>query len=242
VRELSLCEFRHLNRITESSVARQAAEAASTTTVRDENPRNEAPMRILILDGSPCCDLAVVTANDAGERIEKINVSQISSSEVEHYIPEDWDVVISHIHPARVDDDKPASRSRQMPKASKMQHTKAASAPDSHCLSLLRRLVRRERLSPIELEERRVRQTMVLADMQSQVGAALSAIETGDFDTIAESACRLRDDATNYGFARLSGLGAALYDTVPGRDIRTARNIAQKLMTYMGKTIGYYLG
>ena len=62
----------------------------------------------------------------------------------------------------------------------------------------------------------------------------------GDFDTIGEIATRIKDDGANYNFAKLSGLGAALYDTVPCRDIRTARNIAQKLMTYMGKTIGSY--
>jgi hypothetical protein len=107
---------------------------------------------------------------------------------------------------------------------------------------ILRRLLPRAPLSAFEQEEERATHTIVLAEMQRHIGVALSAIEMGDFDTIGEIACRLRDDASNYDFIRLSGLGSALYDTVPSRDIRTARSIAQKLMTYMGKTIGYYLG
>ena len=106
---------------------------------------------------------------------------------------------------------------------------------------ICRKLLWRKKLSPTEREERRATRSLVLADMQRQIGVALSAIEMGDFDTIGAVACRLRDDASNYDFGRLGELGAALYDTVPTRDIRTARNIAQKLMTYMGKTIGYYL-
>jgi len=105
---------------------------------------------------------------------------------------------------------------------------------------IFRKLFRRGKVSPFEGEERRVTATVVLAEVQREIGVALSAIEMGDFDAIAEIASRLKNDGANYNFAKLSGLGAALYDTVPNRDIRTARNIAQKLMTYTGKTIGNY--
>lgn len=107
-------------------------------------------------------------------------------------------------------------------------------------IGIFRKLFRRKKLSPFEREERRATRTVVLAEIQREIGVALSAIEMGDFDTIGEIAARLKDDGAIYNFAKLSGLGAALYDTVPNRDLRTARNIAQKLMTYMGKTIGHY--
>jgi hypothetical protein len=106
--------------------------------------------------------------------------------------------------------------------------------------SIFGKLFRRRKLSYLEREERRVTRTVVLSEIQREIGIALSAIEMADFDTIGEIALRLKDDGSNYNFAKLSGLGAALYDTVPSRDIRTARNIAQKLMIYMGKTIGSY--
>ena len=107
---------------------------------------------------------------------------------------------------------------------------------------ILSRLFRREKLSHSEREEQRATRTVVLSEIQREIGIALSAIEMGDFETIGEIAMRLKEDGAICNFAKLSGLGAALYDTVPNRDIRTARNIAQKLMTYMGKTIGSYAG
>ena len=169
---------------------------------------------------------------------------------MERNIPNHWDIVITHLHEHRHQDGSGIVTSVEGRLPGGGLHL---ATPDRSMVlklraenirgwkRIFRRFFPREQMSPVEQEQQRATQTVVLADMQRQIGVALSAIETGDFDTIGEIACRLRDGATSYDFARLSGLGAALLDTVPSRDIRTARNIAQKLMTYMGKTIGYYL-
>jgi len=157
-------------------------------------------------------------AEDYSDRLQVIRTTQ---AELERHAPDSWDLMITHVHECRIDN--------------------LAMAPEVPARTgILSKLFRRKKLSPDEREERRVTRTVVLAEIQREIGIALSAIEMGDFDTIEEIAMRLKDDGANYSFAKLSGLGAALYDTVPSRDIRTARNIAQKLMTYMGKTVGSY--
>lgn len=210
---------------------RPGFEVMPIATARDESFRRETALRILVLDASPSCSFDITTANGIGDSIERVEITEATRAEFQQHAPEDWDIVITHVHQASID---AAART-----PAKVVSLRAATLRGWR--RTLHRLFHRDNLSPIEQEEQRATQTMVLAEMQRQIGVALSAIEMGDFDTIGEIACRLRDDATNYDFARLSGLGAALNDTVPSRDIRTARNIAQKLMTYMGKTFGYYL-
>ncbi len=178
-------------------------------------------MRILVVDASTSCRMTIVSAegvNDGGERLEVVRTTR---AELEQHAADSWDLMITHLHECRVD--------------------RAAFAPQiAERNGLINKLFRRKKLSHEERQERHVTRTVVLAEIQREIGIALSAVEMGDFDTIGEIAMRIKDDGANYNFAKLSGLGAALYDTVPSRDIRTARNIAQKLMTYMGKTIGSY--
>jgi len=163
-----------------------------------------------------------ITSADSGEDCpERLEVIKTTQAELKQQAPGSWDLMITHVHECRIDNPGMAS---EVPART----------------GILSRLFRRKNLSPDEREERRVTRTVVLAEIQREIGIALCAIEMGDFDTIGEIAMRLKDDGANYSFAKLSGLGAALYDTVPSRDIRTARNIAQKLMTYMGKTVGSY--
>jgi hypothetical protein len=219
-------------------------------TARDGFFRREASLRVLILDASPSCRFTIATADNIADSVEKVEVTEATRAELEENTPDDWDIVITHVHEQQTEETVEAVipvhiRSTQagLPgtKADQSISPKLRVETVRGWKKIFRRFLAREQLSPVEEEQQRATQTMVLADMQRQIGVALSAIETGDFDTIGEIACRLRDDATSYDFARLSGLGAALFDTVPSRDIRTARNIAQKLMGYMGKTIGYYL-
>lgn len=109
----------------------------------------------------------------------------------------------------------------------------AASGP----VGIFRKLFWRRKPSEFDLEERRAT-GLFLAEIQRDIGIALSAIEMGDFDTLSEIAARLKHDGAIYNFEKISGLGAALFDTVPTRDARTARNIAQKLMDHLGRALG----
>jgi len=217
---------------------------------REGTFRREALLRVLVLDASPSCRFTVATTDNISDSVEKVEVTEATRAELEQNTPADWDIVITHVHQDRHEDvtqTTPSSETRLPEPGLHLAVSDRSIAMKLRVESIrgwkriFRRFFAREILNPVEREQQQATQTMVLADMQRQIGVALSAIETGDFDTIGEIACRLRDDATSYDFARLSGLGAALLDTVPSRDIRTARNIAQKLMTYMGKTIGYYL-
>jgi hypothetical protein len=217
---------------------------------RDGSFRREALLRVLILDASPACRFTIATTDSISDSVEKVEVTEATRAELERNTPDDWDIVITHVHEHRKEDALPevASVEGRLPEAGlhlarpdRAVALKLRAETIRGWKKIFRRFFAHEQLSPVEREEQQATQTMVLADMQRQIGIALSAIEMGDFETIGEIACRLRDEATSYEFARLSGLGAALLDTVPSRDIRTARNIAQKLMTYMGKTIGYYL-
>ena len=233
-------------------MTRHGSEAMPVATARDGFFRREALLRVLVLDASPSCRFTIATADSISDSIEKLEVTEATRAELEQNTPDDWDIVITHVHEHRQEDEDSAPSNISAEGRFREPGLHLTRSEHSIALKLraetirgwkriFRRFFAREHLSPVEQEQERATQTMVVADMQRQIGVALSAIETGDFDTIGEIACRLRDDATSYDFARLSGLGAALLDTVPSRDIRTARNIAQKLMTYMGKTIGYYL-
>jgi hypothetical protein len=200
---------------------RQRLEATSAARFHNESPRREGAVRILVVDASTSCRMTIAGAEGASDSGGRLEVVRTTSAELEHHTSDSWDLMITHVHECRVD--------------------RAAFAPEIPSRNgLINRLFRRKKLSHEERKERQVTRTVVLAEIQREIGIALSAVEMGDFDTIGEIAMRIKDDGANYNFAKLSGLGAALYDTVPSRDIRTARNIAQKLMTYMGKAIGSY--
>jgi hypothetical protein len=219
-------------------------------TARDESCGRDASLRILVLDTSPSCHFTVVTADDRGDLIQKVDITEATLSELEQNKPDDWDIVITHVHDSSGGHRAPmlaltasGLRENALPHTEFYRHkgSRLRRKAIRGWRGIFGRMFYRERLSPFEAEEQHATHTIILTEMQRHIGVALSAIEMGDFDTIGEIACRISYDAAAYDFARLSGLGSALYDTVPNRDIRTARNIAQKLMTYIGKTIGYYM-
>jgi hypothetical protein len=200
-------------------------------------------LRILIVDALPGCRLTVATSDSAGDYLEGIELIETTSAELGQHPHDTWDLMITRVHEYGSVRGQSAEVVMADGRLRGRERDGSSSASDGEYvgrLGLLGKLLRRKKLNPVEREERRVTHTVVLAEIQREVGIALSAIEMGDFDTIGEIAMRIKDDGANYNFAKLSGLGAALYDTVPSRDIRTARNIAQKLMTYMGRTIGSY--
>ena len=229
---------------------RQRSEAMSTARARNESPGKDGSLRVLIIDGSPSCRLTIATADSADDSIDRVEIIEATGAELEQHASGTWDLMITHVHQSRINDTSVAAPSVEAELLGGDSRGRAATEqlhvlrPLSGALpghtGIFRKLFQRRKLKPFEQEERRATRTVVLAEIQREIGVALSAIEMGDFDTIGEIAARLKDDGANYNFAKLSGLGAALYDTVPNRDIRTARNIAQKLMTYMGKTIGSY--
>jgi hypothetical protein len=220
----------------------------STASARTESLRKDGSLRILIVDASPSCRLTIASADSAGEFIERVEVIEGTRAELKQHTSDTWHLMITHVHEPRIADTCVTAPSVEAELLGGLSPGRAgdelwdASRPPSGAIAgrtgILRKLFRRGKLTPFEREERRVTRTVVLAEIQREIGVALSAIEMADFDIIGEIASRLKDDGANYNFAKLSGLGAALYDTVPNRDIRTARTIAQKLMTYMGKTIG----
>jgi hypothetical protein len=208
----------------------------STARAQSESPRREGLLRVLIVDASPSCRVTFASAESAAEYIERVEVIETTQAELDQHPSDSWDLMITHVHRPGFDTH---SLRVQALKEGQLLDAAAASPPRGLLgkLGSIGRLFRRRRLSTFERHEQQVTRTVVLAEIQREIGIALSAIEMGDFDTIGEIALRLKDDGAIYDFAKLSGLGAALYDTVPSRDIRTARNIAQKLMTYMGKTV-----
>ena len=173
-----------------------------------------------------------------GDCSDRVEVIRTTRAELEQHGSDSWDLMMTHVHETRIDRASLAPAEAEL--LGGISRSRVAQLAASGPIGILGKLFRRKKLSHIEREERRVTRTVVLSEIQREIGIALSAVEMGDFDTIGEIAMRLKDDGANYNFAKLSGLGAALYDTVPSRDIRTARNIAQKLMTYMGKTVGSY--
>ncbi|HVN29505.1 MAG TPA: hypothetical protein VMT64_13500 [Candidatus Binataceae bacterium] len=233
---------------TGTGMTRQGSHAMHVATT-DRSGRKEAALRVLILDASPSCRFTIATSDSIGDSFEKVEVTEASRAELELHTPDDWDIIITHIHENPIERQTPGtaawgrrfSEGLRPEESLRLVGARLRGETVRGWKKIFGRFRVRGERSPSNEAEQRATQTMVLADIQRQIGLALSAIEMGDFDAIGDVACRLRDDATGYDFPRLSGLGAALLDTVPGRDIRTARNIAQKLMTYMGKTIGYYL-
>jgi len=218
-------------------VTRQRSEAMSTARVRNELSRKDGPVRILIVDAPASCRLTIASADSAGDLVDRVEIVEVTRAELERHASDSWDLMITHVHEHHIDT---TSVTASFVEAERLDASRPARAAILGRTGIFRKLFRRGKVSPFEREKQRATATMVLAEIQREIGVALSAIEMGDFDAIAEIASRLKNDGANYNFAKLSGLGAALYDTVPNRDIRTARNIAQKLMTYMGKTIGNY--
>ena len=223
---------------------RQRSEAMSTASAGHESLGRDGSLRILVVDASPACRLTVATAENAGEGIDRVEVIETTRGELDQHSADSWDLMITHVHQPGLDHIAVRNRfAGGLPRELEGEQLDP-SAPLRDTIfgrrGILGRLLRRRQLSPSERKERHTTRTVVLAEIQREIGIALSAVEMGDFETIGEIALRLKDDGAVYSFAKLSGLGAALYDTVPNRDIRTARNIAQKLMTYMGKTIGSY--
>jgi hypothetical protein len=218
----------------------------STVKAQKEPDRKYGPVRILVVKDSPSCRLTVTTGNGATEGLEWVEVIEGTQAELEQCHPETWDLMITHVHQAESGDSSAATESAQSKPFAEAKQTRAdieAAAPaevGSRSGGIFRKLFRRKKLSAFELEERRATSSAFLAEIQREIGIALSAIEMGDFETLGEIAARLKHDGANYNFEKISGLGAALYDTVPTRDIRTARNIAQKLMAHMEKAIGHY--
>lgn len=213
--------------------------------VRSETLRKEGSLRIFVVSASPSCRLTVAAADSASESINKFEIIEGTQAELDQHPSDSWDLVITHIHQPRSEYasiEAPAVEAETLgdvlADVREFDLSRARSAQEAGRPGIFGRLFRRKKLSAYEREEHRATRTVVLAEIQREIGVALSAIEMGDFDTIEKIAVRLKDDGATYNFAKLSGLGAALYDTVPNRDIRTARNIAQKLMTYMGKAIG----
>jgi hypothetical protein len=214
----------------------------STVKIEKEPGRKYGPVKVLIVKDSTSCRLMVTTGN-SGENIGWVEVIEGTQAELEYCRPEMWDLMITHVHEAECSDGVPATESsRRSVEAKPTRADLEAAGPvdlGSRSSGIFRKLFRRRKLSAFELEERRATSSF-LAEIQREIGVALSAIEMGDFETLGEIAARLKHDGANYNFEKISGLGAALYDTVPTRDIRTARNIAQKLMDHMGKAIGNY--
>jgi hypothetical protein len=219
----------------------------SAASVHNESPRKEGSVRILIVDASSSCRLTISPADSSSDTAARIEVIKGTQADVDQHSSDAWDLVITHTAEPPTEETlmKPHSGvaellggvSRGRPDAEPLRPSWTFFGATSGPSGILRKILRRKRVSVLEPEEHRANRTVVLADIRRELGVALGAIETVDFDAIGEIATRLKDDGAYYNFAKLSGLGAALYDTVPSRDIRTARTIAEKLMTYMSKTI-----
>jgi hypothetical protein len=188
-----------------------------TAKAHSEPDRKYAPLRILIIRESRSCHLNVVAGNGSSGGVEWVEVVEGTSAEVGQYQTSDWDLIVTHVADDREDE--------------------RDSAESAGPVGKLRKLFQRQKLSDYDREERHAT-NLFLAEIQRDMGVALSAIETGDFDTLGEIAARLKHVGAIYRFEKISGLGAALLDTVPARDTKTARNIAQKLMGHLGKAIG----
>ncbi len=89
----------------------------------------------------------------------------------------------------------------------------------------------------VEQEGLKGMRSIFLAEKQREIGVALAAIDTGDVDTVTQLAYRLKGEGANYGFSKISEFGGNLAQAIEGRDFKTARNVTQKLMAYLGKAI-----
>ena len=64
-----------------------------------------------------------------------------------------------------------------------------------------------------------------------------SRAKIADAATVTQLAFRLKGEGANYGFTKISEFGGTLAQAIEGRDFKTARNVTQKLMAYLGKAI-----
>jgi CheY-like chemotaxis protein len=79
--------------------------------------------------------------------------------------------------------------------------------------------------------------SVFLAEKQRETGVAMAAIDMGDYATVVQLAYRLKGEGTNFGFSKVSEFGGALAKAIEGKDLKTARNVAQKLMAYLEKAM-----
>jgi len=89
----------------------------------------------------------------------------------------------------------------------------------------------------VEQEGLKGMRSIFLAEKQREIGVALAAIDSGDVDTVIQLAYRLKGEGANYGFSKISDFGGTLAQSIEGKDFKTARNVTQKLMAYLGKAI-----
>jgi CheY-like chemotaxis protein len=89
----------------------------------------------------------------------------------------------------------------------------------------------------VEQEGLKGMRSIFLAEKQREIGVALAAIDSGDIETVTQLAYRLKGEGANYGFSKISDFGGTLAQAIEGRDFKTARNVTQKLMAYLGKAI-----
>jgi len=89
----------------------------------------------------------------------------------------------------------------------------------------------------VEQEGLKGMRSIFLAEKQREIGVALAAIDAGDVDTVTQLAYRLKGEGANYGFLMISEFGGSLAAAIETRDFKTARNVTQKLMAYLGKAI-----
>jgi CheY-like chemotaxis protein len=89
----------------------------------------------------------------------------------------------------------------------------------------------------VEQEGLKGMRSVFLAEKQREITVALAAIDMGDLSTVAAMAYRLKGEGANYGFSKISDFGGTLAQAIEGKDFKTARNVTQKLMAYLGKAI-----
>ena len=89
----------------------------------------------------------------------------------------------------------------------------------------------------VEQEGLKGMRSIFLAEKQREIGVALAAIDAGDVDTVTQLAYRLKGEGANYGFSKISEFGGTLAQSIEKKDFKTARNVTQKLMAYLGKAI-----
>jgi HPt (histidine-containing phosphotransfer) domain-containing protein len=71
-----------------------------------------------------------------------------------------------------------------------------------------------------------------LAEKQTEVGEAISALDGGRLETVRLLAHRLKGEGANFGFREVTELGAALVVAVEGWDTKTVRATLQSSMCF----------
>lgn len=79
--------------------------------------------------------------------------------------------------------------------------------------------------------------SVFLAEKQREIGIALAALDMGDFATVLQIAYRLKGEGTNFGFSKVSEFGGAFAKAIEAKDLKTSRNVAQKLLAYLDKAM-----